>query len=443
MTTLSYRLVESIGSEAVVAPAHLRDYSVDGVVPDVAVLPRNVEAVSEVLSFATWERRAVTPWGGGTQMALGNSPRAVDVVVGLGSLDRVLFHEPEDLVTSVEAGITLGKLQSQLARKGQFLPLEAPLRSMATIGGILAANTNGPSRLAHGTARDWLIGIKVVQADGVVTKSGGRVVKNVTGYDLNKLYIGSLGTLGVVVEATFKVAPLPPDRRTLIADYPSVSAAMDSAGELVLQGYAPQALQVVNRQVMESVPNFRISGGAEAAVLALFAGRNTAVNRVADEWAKVFGNGAAIAVESLRWEEGDALWQALLDLEWAQQERPQVAVKVTTPPSRLREYLEMVASPSVRPFTGGLVADMGLGQARLLWWDLPEVGEGVQRLISSLRKTAVPYGGNVVVERCPRGVKANLDVWGEPVQGLAIMRRLKREFDPAAILNSGRFAGGI
>ena len=347
----------------------------------------------------------------------------------LRSLDRVLFHEPEDLVASVEAGITLEELQSQLAGKGQFLPLEAPLPSRGTIGGILAADTSGPSRLAYGTARDWLIGIKVVHSDGVVTKSGGRVVKNVTGYDLNKLYVGSLGTLGVIVEATFKVAPLPSDGRTLIATYPSLSAAMDSALELLLQSYTPQALQVVNREVIKSLPELRVPGGAEAAVLALFAGRKAAVKRLADEWAKVFGDGGAITVESLSWTDGDALWRALLDLEWVEEERPQLALKVTILPSRLREFLEMVASPRGSSFKGGLVADMA--------------GVGVERLISSLRERAGPYWGHVVVERCPLDVKANLDVWGDPVEGMGIMRRLKQEFDPAAILNPGRFAGGI
>ena len=152
-------------------------------------------------------------------------------------------------------------------------------------------------------------------------------------------------------------------------------------------------------------------------------------------------------MESLSWEDGDGLRQALLDLEWAEEARPQLAVKVTTLPSRLKEFLETVVSPMGSSFTGGLVADMGCGQARLLWWDLPQAGVsagvGVEGLISSLRERARPHTGNVVVERCPLEVKANLDVWDEVGEAAPIMRRIKQELDPAGILNPGRFAGGI
>ena len=191
------------------------------------------------------------------------------------------------------------------------LPLEAPLPSRATIGGILAADASGPSRLAYGTPRDWLIGIKVVQSDGSVTKSGGRVVKNVTGYDLNKLYTGSLGTLGVIVEATFKVAPLPPEKRTLLAIYPSISAAMEVAGELLRQSFVPQALEVINSDIMGRMPGLATTTCDAAALLALIAGRRVAVERKVDELSRVMGRGSSRSVERLSQGEGDVLWQAV------------------------------------------------------------------------------------------------------------------------------------
>ena len=135
-------------------------------------------------------------------MGLGNPPTGLDLVLGLERLNGLAFHEPADLVAAAQAGMTIDAFLGELARHGQTLPLEFPLSSKATVGGVLAANAGGPSRLAFGGLRDWLIGLRVVRASGEVTKSGGQVVKNVTGYDLNKLYTGSLGTLGVIVEAT-------------------------------------------------------------------------------------------------------------------------------------------------------------------------------------------------------------------------------------------------
>ena len=299
MTSLLGTLAESLGTESVIPQEELPHYSVDGVAPSVALFPRDIDGVSRALSFASSEGMHVVPWGGGTQMTLGNSPHEVDVVLGISRLNRVLFHEPADLVVSVEAGITLRALQEELATKGQFLPLEAPIPSRATIGGILAANASGPSRLAYGTPRDWLIGVRVVHSDGAVTKSGGRVVKNVTGYDLNKLYVGSLGTLGVIVEAIFKIAPLTPETRTLVSTYSSLHSAVDSAKELLRQSYAPNALQVVDHEVVSRLPGLGSAMDSGAAVLALVAGRKSAVARKAGDMAKLIANSDAPAVECL------------------------------------------------------------------------------------------------------------------------------------------------
>jgi len=446
MTSLSDTLARSLGYETVVPPERLGDYTVDGVTPEATVFPANIEAVSEVLSLATREGRAVTPWGGGTKMALGNVPRRVDLVVGLGRLNRVLSHEPADMVASVEAGITLKALQEQLARQGQFLPLEAPLPSRATVGGVLAANANGPSRLAYGTARDWLIGIKVVHSDGTVTKNGGRVVKNVSGYDLNKLYTGSLGTLGIIVEANFKVAPLPQEKRTLIVTYPSPSAAVDSAHELLSQSFSPQALLIINREIMERLPESNATWYEEAAILALFAGRRSAVKRKVDDSASVLKRSSARAVKSLSQEDGDGLWQAVTDLGWAEEGLPDLVLRVSIMPSQVRDFLVMADSLASHPFKQGVVADVGWGMVRLLWWaDGVASGTGalLGGMIGRLREEARRYMGHVVVERCPLEVKGNIDVWGDSLEGMDIMRRIKQELDPAGILNPGRFAGRI
>ncbi len=441
-----YDTLTAVGDVEVAPLGHLGEYSVDGVAPQAAAFPKSVDGVSEVLSLAAREGKAVTPWGGGTQMALGNVPRDVHLVLGTKHLDRMLFHEPEDLVACFEAGMTLSSIQEKLAKRGQFLPLEAPLPSKATIGGILASNAIGPSRLAFGTARDWLIGIKMVHSDGTVTKSGGRVVKNVTGYDLNKLYTGSQGTLGVIVEAVFKVAPIPPHKGTLAAAYSSLREAMDSASGLLHQSYAPQALEVISRETSARLPALDMVAKSEVAILASFSGRKTALERRLDGAAELMHSTGALSVERVPAEQSDSVWQALTDLPWSQEDPPLLVAKVSLLPSLTEGMLGMADLLNVSSISPGFLADTGSGTIRFLWWGdqaVPVTREGVTGAIDRLRDAARRKGGHVIVERCPLEVKPHLDVWGDPPEGLDVMRRIKGELDPHRILNPGRFAGGI
>ena len=446
MTSLSHRLVESLGTEAVASLADGGNYSVDGLKPEVVVMPSTVEDLSRALSLATREGKVVTPWGGGTQMALGNTPQKIDLIVGLERLNHVHFHEPADMVARVEAGITLKSLQDELAREGQFLPLEAPLASRATIGGILAANSSGPSRFAYGTARDWLIGISVANPDGTITRSGGRVVKNVSGYDLNKLYIGSLGTLGIIVEATFKLAPLPQEKCTVVATYPSLSDAVDSAREVLHQKFVPHALLVVNREIAGRLPLLALKPSDGAAVVALLAGRKSAVQRKVDGSARLMEKGDAQRVESLDQGQGEDMWQAITDLGWSEDGPPHLSARVSLLPTQVKDFLALADSSGDASLKYGVVADVGWGLVRLMWWP----GEGTPfaaglatNIIKRLRNAARHHDGHVVVERCPIEVKANIDVWGDSSDGMAIMRRIKQELDPTGTLNPGRFVSRI
>jgi glycolate oxidase FAD binding subunit len=446
MVSLFDNLVGLLGSDAVEHGAGLHRYSVDGVCPTVAAFPARVEAVSQVMRLASGEGRAVVPWGGGTQMALGNTPRRLDLVLGLGRLDRLVFHEPADLVASVEAGMTIDALQRHLGRQGQFLPLEAPLPSRATVGGVLASNASGPSRLAYGTARDWLIGITVVQASGDVTRSGGRVVKNVTGYDLNKLYTGSLGTLGVIVAATFKVAPLPRERRTLVVGCASLDAALEACRRLLGQAGPPQALVAVDRGLLERQPMLRRLCRGEAMVAALFAGRTSPVARKLADAATALGGGGATEVTDLPSQEGEGLWRALTDFGWAEEARPQLMARISLLPSQVEPLLREVRDHGGRAPCRGVVADPGTGLVRVLVWVDPREPEALDHLetaLSALQRAAESRSGHLVVERCPLELKRRVDVWGGKVEGVDIMRRVKHELDPGGILSPGRFVARI
>ena len=187
-----------------------------GTEPSTVVQPTTQEEIAAIVGEADGAGQTVIPWGGGTGQDYGYPPRRADVLLDLSRFNRILAHEPGDLTITVQAGATLADVQAVLAEKNQFLPLDPPYAMQATVGGIIATNAFGPSRVGYGSVRDWLIGLTVIDAGGRPIKGGGKVVKNVTGYDLPKLHVGALGTLGVVVEATFKVAPKPETTRALL-----------------------------------------------------------------------------------------------------------------------------------------------------------------------------------------------------------------------------------
>src|SRR5581483_4969107 len=223
-----------------------RALAVDGVLPGYVGAPASVEELSQVVAQANQDGLGVIPRGGGTRMGLGFPPAAADILVQTTGLNRVIDYEPADLTLTIQAGATLAEVQRLLRPEGQFLALDPPCPERATLGGVIASNASGPLRLAYGSARDLVIGTRVVNADGVATRAGGRVVKNVAGYDLNKLYIGSLGTVGVVVELSFKLWPLPPAQATLLAafDAQALRAALTA---LLRTPLAPLSLEALSQ----------------------------------------------------------------------------------------------------------------------------------------------------------------------------------------------------
>ena len=441
---LTERLQQVLEREHIAPLEQVVEYSVDGMTPQAVVFPPNRDALCRVLALASELKMRVIPWGGGTQMALGNPPKGVDIVVGLKGLDRLVAHEPYDLSATVEAGMTLEAVQRKLGERGQFLPLEAPLPSRATIGGILAANTSGPSRLSYGTARDWLIGIRVVHADGVSTKAGGKVVKNVTGYDLNKLYIGSLGTLAIIVEATFKIAPLPQARQTLAGSYTDLVPVVSAASRLLKLSFQPQALVVVDREAAQQLRVQLPLPQSNYVLLTLLSGAPAALKRKVDDAAGAMGNSRQ--VEELDESQNKELWQAITDLGWSEGSVPYLSIKVSVLPSQVARLLEAVVAQDPSPFRRGLVADVGSGVVRFLWWaeesQAPDL-EAAQEVVSGMRETARALGGYAIIEKCPVELKRTLDVWGEAPASVDLMRRIKEQLDPEGILNPGRFVGGI
>ena len=462
------QLISLLGNDAVLPEWDLAGYAVEGLEPKAVVRPLDHQGISRALNWACSEGMSVVPRGGGTQLALGNVPDRADLVLDLSRYgSSTPDHRPADLTATVESGITLEVLQQELARQGQFLPLETPLASSATIGGALAANTSGPMRYSYGLPQDWLIGIGVVNAQGVETKAGGQVVKNVTGYDLNKLYAGSLGTLGIIVEATFKLSPLPQESRALAATFPSLQHGMQVTDDLLHQVCAPQGLQVMDlsaaRHIGSTTAIFRgIEATADsrgAMVLAFFSGRSRATQRRMVEATRLLHDRGALDITSLERADSTSLLEKLTDMGWSSDSIPYLGLKLSLPPSAVGKLTNLLSDPArvpeaqhlinLEPLLPGVVADPGFGLVKLLWWAHeaddrePPADDRVAAAISRIRDLSRQLGGSTVVEHCPLSVKRGIDVWGETTDAVEIMRRIKEKFDPARVLNPGRFVGGI
>ena len=453
VSSLSQQLISLLGDSTVLPPDKLEGYAIEGLTPRVVVRPSSRQEIIEIMRWASAERLAVVPRGGGTQLSLGNLPQRVDLVLDLSSCHRVLDYQPADLTATVEAGITLEALQLELARGGKFAPLEAPMAGRATIGGILATQASGPLRYTYGLARDWLIGISVVSALGEETKAGGRVVKNVTGYDLNKLYTGSLGTLGVIVEATFKLTPAPAGFGALTAAFPSVTEGLEASRNLLSQVFGPLGVQVISGQaaqrldLAEPIPSFDRLGPGGAGLVAFFSGRPRSVNRRLGESERLLTDQGAGSAHQLDESQGRSVLRQLTDLGWATDAQPYLGLKINVPPSAVAGVVARLDPVNSLGQFPGVVADVGFGSIRLLWWtgsDGVEIGESaIPETVNRVRELARQAGGSAVVEQCPRRAKEGLDVWGEPPQGIEIMRRIKQNFDPLGILNPGRFIGRL
>lgn len=389
------------------------DDRVDGVQPTLVATPASTEETSALLRVAARHGLSIVPRGNGSKLTWGMPPRHVDLVVDMTDLDRVIEHAAGDLIVVAEAGVQLTKLQRQLAPAGQRLALDETVPG-STIGGIVATSPSGPHRMATGTARDLLIGVTIVRADGVVAKSGGKVVKNVAGYDLGKLLTGSFGTLGLITQAAFRLHPLPPAVRWVQAAAGTESAAGALVESVLHSQTVPTALEI----------DWPAEGTGSVAVK--LAGTEAGVDARSRAVADLLGPAAEILDDAPGW---------TTSYPWA---AGGIALKLTCQLSAVAEVLAAARSAEVPVATRG---SAGVG---VLYGGLPAGSEPetAKRVVDRLRRTCGSRGGNVIVVDAPADVKAAVDVWG-PVPALDLMRRVKDQFDPDHRLAPGRFVGGI
>src|SRR3989475_5674930 len=421
-------------------PDELRNYAVDGMLPRFAIIPETVEQVSQAVALANEQGLTLITRGGGSRLNLGGIPERFDVLLETTKLTRLLEHEAPDLTCHVEAGITLAEFQAKLATKGQWLALDPPDAQQATIGGILASNASGPKRLRYGTARDMVIGLRVVQANGEVARSGGSVVKNVAGYDLNKLYIGSLGTLGVIVEANFKLQPLPIAERTLLLTYTNAIEAMQTIIAILGSSLTPSALELIDAGAASDMSDFfGINLPGNGYTLAVdFEGGMVTIDRQIDEARLLARRHGALMGDDLTGEAQNRFWNAVRE-----HTQGSVTCKAAILVSQVGSYLQKVEQVCHRhDLEAAIVAHAGNG---ILYIEL-RPGDATPRLIEAiaeLRLHTQEARGSLVVERCPVDLKRRINVWGEAGSDFYLMQRLKNQFDPKGTFVRGRFIGGL
>jgi glycolate oxidase FAD binding subunit len=351
-----------------------------------AVEPADEQETAAILRNADESGQAVIPTGGGTKLDWGNPPRKADVLLSMRRQNRVIEHAWADLTVTVEAGCTIAELQRTLAEHGQRLAVDPLWPERATIGGVLSTNDSGSLRLGYGAMRDLIIGVTLVLADGTIAKSGGKVVKNVAGYDLPKLATGGMGTLGVITRAVFRLHPLPRNTRTLTIAVDDADAMQRVISSILGAQLAPAAIQVRNGNI-----DILLEGTVDG-----IAAQESAIGKF----------GAA--------REGSTdVWKAREELCGEGN-----VVKFTTLPSQIA-----AASASFSRF---VIQATGIGYGRF---------EGD---LGKLRAVMERDGGSLVILG-----PTKLDAWGSPGDALTLMRAVKAQFDPKGTLNPGRFVGGI
>jgi glycolate oxidase FAD binding subunit len=384
------------------------NFAVEGMSPQVVVSPAIYEEIAAVLARANTQHLGVIPFGGGSTMHLGNVPARYDIALDMSRLNAVVEYEPADLTVTCQAGITFAALQARLAEAGQTLPLGPFPDPRTTIGGILAANRIGAYTHGYGRPRDVTIGMRIATADGRIARAGGGVVKNVAGYDMSKLHIGALGTLGVIVEATFKVAPLPAAEASCSYRMARVEDACKMAAAIQRAGLSVRAIEIVVER--------------DACDVTLdIAGSPNAVKRSGEDVRAMASSYAAAPSDE------HPSFPAPLGGSG-------VICRFGVLPETVPELAEALRDHDLRP---AIVAWPTAGIVFASW----DAAADESSLLSEIR--ALSREATMVIERCGLETKSRIDVFGPPPPSFPLMRAIKQQFDPNAILSPGRFVGRL
>lgn len=441
-------------------PAFLAAYQIDGKTPAAAVRPASAAEISEIVRFATAEKLAVVACGARSKLSIGAPPSRYDVAVDLTRMDHVVAYDPSDLTLSVEPGIPLQRLAGVLAGHRQFLPLAVPFLSRATAGGTVAAGVHSPLRQAYGTARDFLLGVEFVTGEGTPAKSGGLVVKNVAGYDLHKLMIGSLGTLGILTKINFRTFPALAPMRMFAAASERAESVLELRRRLAESPLRLLALEILSpgaAELLRSGAALRIEPGTAAidtlrpskwALLALFSAAGAALERYERELRRMAADTHCGSCEIAGDEVHPAPFGRLREFVPIALESSAgtTVIQLSVPRSKLGDIFQAAgdAAQASGLRWAAMASALGAMYVALLPQARDEQSRGnVAGASEQIVAACARLGGNPRIPWCPPEWKSVLKIWGPERADIETMHKLKTIFDPAGILAPGRFAGGI
>jgi glycolate oxidase FAD binding subunit len=459
--TASSRLPDLVGAEHVSTdPAELSACAVDGKLPFVTARPGSTEEVVEIVKYAAAEKLALIASGARTKFRIGSPPARYDIALDMTRLNRIVAYDPGDLTLSVEAGVPLREVAKALAEHRQFLPLAVPFFDRATAGGTIASGVDTPLRQFYGTARDYVLGMEFVLGEGVRSKSGGNVVKNVTGYDLHKLMIGSLGTLGVITRVNFKTFPMPVASRGFVATFEGLDRAIEMRNRVAQSPLTPMTFDLLSPRVADlfstagaerlttsAMPAGVLSPGHWALTIG-YSGKENVLARYEAELRRMAAGSAAAGVTVL----GDRVRAAAFAFKREfipialESSSATTIVKISILSARLKDAFTAAinAADTNQVPWAAMARSLGVIYFALL---PVEFGQASHRQVvtatNQILDTAASLGANVTIPWCPSEWKSALRIWGPDRRDLAQMQKVKKVFDPLGIFSPGRFIGGI
>jgi glycolate oxidase FAD binding subunit len=454
-SSLASRFESVVGASQVqTAQDALATYGVDGMLPAVAVQPENGEQAAEVVRIAVEERLSVIPCGQRSALGIGNPPSRYDLALDMTRISGIAHYDPGDLTISVNAGTPLAQLARILAEQRQFLPLAVPFFERATIAGAIASGLDSPLRHSYGTPRDFLIGAEFVDGDGAQAKSGGRVVKNVTGYDFHKLLYGSLGSLAVITRLNFRTFPLPPSRRGFLASFADETGALSFVRVLVASPLTPAVLEVMSPEFAKlfledkaPVASLRLDTQAWTVCVG-FEGTSEVCERYGRDLASQARTAAAQNAVLIH----DTQFLAMLEILGEAPATMRLAAKQSvvfrfaTLPAQLPDLLRALRSFANSSWMPPAILIRGASIVYLAM--LPrEDDESAAKQLAYFCNSVGSLRGKLEFNPwllfCPAEWKSALNIPAQTSADIDLHRRVKKAFDPTGIFAPGRFVGGI
>jgi glycolate oxidase FAD binding subunit len=419
---LETRLASAAGFGGIVTAPSL---VIDGIQSKFVVRPTSPEQVAECLRICSEAGAAVLPAGRMSWLESGNPPSRADVVLSLAEMNRIVEYSPADLTVTVQAGATLEQITEAAAENRQWLPLDPPGGPEATIGATAACASSGPLRSAFGTPRDYVIGMRLAHMDGSESRCGGKVVKNVAGYDMAKLYVGSFGTLAVITELTLKLRPAPERSATLAILATDLDALASTAARILAAGLAPASVVAA---IGLDLPVDGLQPGAGVLCVRVMESRTAVESEIERIRAAAQGSVAALPAKVAA-----NVWERITNVD---RER-QIGIRISLPLARVAE-----TAPTVASLIQGSVMtiDFAAGIVRCCF-DSDTI-RGVER-VREIRSRVEANRGTVTIERAAPEIRRLAGVWGDPGPSLEIMNAIKAAYDPRGLLSPGRFLPGL